>query len=440
MLRNSNGSIYFANDNGENSACLRGRKHWEKDIKKWQRLVSFVRKINKFFHGTDEPSMYHMSYFNPMNLITLRFLTRIFFISNEFWDQIIVPLYSSSFLTIELNAVPAMIVQVIDDLIPLLDKPHMESWTIHSQDVFDKMTDSSKVSRRHNNNNNNNKNNNKKNMTIRNEVWGFKRYNNHKVVEIYRNPITKKYVIMTTNGKVNEEFDTIVFASNSKNAANAVKNQDYMLQKTILNGFRYTSETDRSFEIGYIHSDPSIFPAVHRKDLLKKFANYIEVCKNKGNDDQNNFKYVNTFIISSWWPAINNTTNVGSGSTKHLEGNKNNNKNENAITSSSPRLVTYGLSEAESLTKIKNVVGTVENKWNHPHMSFSGLMLSMLMRFIQGKDDIYYCGSYATPANGHDLSLCSGICIAMAMGANYPFPENKDAYNDFLRLRRIMGI
>ena len=49
--------------------------------------------------------------------------------------------------------------------------------------------------------------------------------------------------------------------------------------------------------------------------------------------------------------------------------------------------------------------GTVENKWNHPHMSFSGLMLSMLMRFIQGKDDIYYCGSYATPANGHDLSL-----------------------------------
>ena len=86
------------------------------------------------------------------------------------------------------------------------------------------------------------------------------------------------------------------------------------------------------------------------------------------------------------------------------------------------------------------LVGTVENKWNHPHMSFSGLMLSMLMRFIQGKDDIYYCGSYATPANGHDLSLCSGICIAMAMGANYPFPENKDAYNDFLRLRRIMGI
>ena len=105
-----------------------------------------------------------------------------------------------------------------------------------------------------------------------------------------------KPVRVTTNGKVNEEFDTIVFASNSKNAANAVKNQDYMLQKMILNGFRYTSETDRSFEIGYIHSDPSVFPAVHRKDLLKKFANYIEV-KNKGKDDQNNLNYINTFII-----------------------------------------------------------------------------------------------------------------------------------------------
>lgn len=53
MLRNSNGEVYFANDNGENASCLRGRKYWENDIKKWQRMVYFVRKTNTFFswHG-----------------------------------------------------------------------------------------------------------------------------------------------------------------------------------------------------------------------------------------------------------------------------------------------------------------------------------------------------------------------------------------------------
>ena len=89
---------------------------------------------------------------------------------------------------------------------------------------------------------------------------------------------------------------------------------------------------------------------------------------------------------------------------------------------------------------LKNKVGEVANYKNHPHLHLSGLILAMCTRFIQGNRGVYYCGSYATPANGHDLSLCSGIAVAVHMGAKYPFPEDKEADIDFQRLRRIMGL
>jgi hypothetical protein len=31
---------------------------------------------------------------------------------------------------------------------------------------------------------------------------------------------------------------------------------------------------------------------------------------------------------------------------------------------------------------------------------------TMLLRLVQGQHGVYFCGSMATPGNGHDLSLC----------------------------------
>ena len=45
----------------------------------------------------------------------------------------------------------------------------------------------------------------------------------------------------------------------------------------------------------------------------------------------------------------------------------------------------------------------------------------------------------ATPGNGHDLSLCSGLAVAAAMGARYPF-DDADAAEDLSRLRKILGV
>lgn len=43
-------------------------------------------------------------------------------------------------------------------------------------------------------------------------------------------------------------------------------------------------------------------------------------------------------------------------------------------------------------------------------------------------------------ATGHDLSLLSGFVVAHALGADYPFPDDKEARKDFDRLRVLMGL
>lgn len=53
---------------------------------------------------------------------------------------------------------------------------------------------------------------------------------------------------------------------------------------------------------------------------------------------------------------------------------------------------------------------------------------------------MYYCGSYTTPGNGHDLSLLSGFVIAdlISGGGSYPFKGKEKACEDFERLKKIM--
>lgn len=68
------------------------------------------------------------------------------------------------------------------------------------------------------------------------------------------------------------------------------------------------------------------------------------------------------------------------------------------------------------------------------------LMVTQLLRLIQGRRGVYYCCNYTTPGNGHDLSLLSGFCAAHAVGASYPFPGNVEAEKDFHRLRNLMGL
>jgi len=53
---------------------------------------------------------------------------------------------------------------------------------------------------------------------------------------------------------------------------------------------------------------------------------------------------------------------------------------------------------------------------------------------------LYYCSNWTTPGNCHDMSLLSGFLCAHAIGAEYPFPDEREARKDFHRLNDLMGV
>ena len=72
-------------------------------------------------------------------------------------------------------------------------------------------------------------------------------------------------------------------------------------------------------------------------------------------------------------------------------------------------------------------------------MSLRNLIIMSLMKFLQGKGDLYYCGTFTTPEGGHDLSFMSGLVAASAIGAPYPFAgKSPNAVADFNQMQRMM--
>ncbi|CAM9269766.1 unnamed protein product, partial [Ectocarpus fasciculatus] len=376
FIKDSTGHTFFHGND------FKVRPRHKNDFRKWVILVGIVRTVNSFFAGTKEKSLYHVSILNPFNMLSLRMMCRLCFISSDFWDCVIVPLYMSSFLTIKLDEVPAVILPTLDDLISVSTTPKMQSWKGSSKDVFSRMANTCK----------------------------FESCCGQKVLACVRNDVTLKWSVITDKREY-MNFDKIVFATNSYHAMAAQSGLPF-LERCILSNIRYTDDDDDSFSIGIIHSDSSVLPKDCGDDLLHNYANYVEA----RSDGRGSKCYTNTFILSSWLPI--------------LRGEDNDERR------SLPRLVTYGTEPK----LIEGKQGTVKNFRNHPKMCSVGLASAMAMRYIQGNRGVFYCGSCSTPGNGHDLSLCSGIAIAIAMGASYPFPHDAAAERDFKRLKTIMGL
>ena len=89
--------------------------------------VDVIHWLMFAFAGTDVVSLYHMSWLNPLNLVPLRLLCRFFGVSDAFWDEIVVPLYASSFLTTNLDWIPSVILPIVDDIISVAKPPALES-------------------------------------------------------------------------------------------------------------------------------------------------------------------------------------------------------------------------------------------------------------------------------------------------------------------------
>jgi predicted NAD/FAD-binding protein len=110
---------------------------YQKDMKRWNFMISIIRFVTRLFAGSSG-SLYAFSFLNPCNLVPLRLFSKLF-VSHEFWRDIVVPIYSTTFLTCNLDSIPCVIAPTMNDIIPLDQCPVLNTWTEGSSEVFEKL-------------------------------------------------------------------------------------------------------------------------------------------------------------------------------------------------------------------------------------------------------------------------------------------------------------
>ena len=84
----------------------------------------------------------------------------------------------------------------------------------------------------------------------------------------------------------------------------------------------------------------------------------------------------------------------------------------------------------------------MNGKEAHPCLTMTNLALSnVVWPWLQGMQQgrVYFCGSYVTPGNGHDLSMLSGLVVANKIGAKYPFQNNEKSLGRFSSFANVNG-
>jgi predicted NAD/FAD-binding protein len=345
------------------------QKRFAPEFRRWKKLVAFITKVNDFFLPKKKhDSLYHFSYFNPMNLIPLYWMARLFGISSEFWDTIFVPIHCATFITTSMRGVPAVILPLLESIVPLEEPTQMGTWRGAPRQVFDRMT----------------------------APFADKVHTDHEITAVKRR--NGCFVIGDAKGRF-YEVDRVVFACDATAVLNALESPSW-LQRLLFSNAEYVDDVDPSFSSFVVHSDTSIFPEKNRQRILSDFNTYSEI------DEKGALEC--TFVISAQNPSI---------------------KDKGV-----PMLVTFNS---------KKAIDKVQKRVDLPHpthtMSLRNMIIMSMIRFLQGKDGIHYCGTFTTPEGGHDLSFMSGLVAAHAIGAPYPFSQdNSDAVADFKQMQKMM--
>lgn len=179
-------------------------KGFEADLGRWDKLVAFVRGVNGRFSSGGAPSLYEYSPLNPLNLFPLRRLATIFGISARFWERVFVPIHSSSFLSVELDTLPAAIAPSIEDIVSLAHGAKLRTWSGSSRDVFTRLSQ------------------------------GFPE-RIHRGATIARVRRARDGITITTNAGTEASFDRVVFACNP-HAALRMLEQPTVRERAILGG------------------------------------------------------------------------------------------------------------------------------------------------------------------------------------------------------------
>ena len=100
-------------------------------LARWAAMVRFARGLNWVFNlGPRRSSLYDLSMLNPLNVLPLRWLATLFGVSAACWEDIVVPMYFSTFLSSKLDLVPAVILPIVSDIIPLTEPAILKSWQV----------------------------------------------------------------------------------------------------------------------------------------------------------------------------------------------------------------------------------------------------------------------------------------------------------------------
>lgn len=391
------------------------RKVFEKDFKLYNMVERFTDKTINFFKLTwapwrwgDSPSMYDnhtgLGLFNPMNVIPLYSLFKLVGGSDEWWNIIFTPHYTASFLVDELRPFPAVFGPLIEAQIPL--NPNGENtWKGSSKrgdtdcnittcvtwkdagngirEVFAKLT---------------------KDVDLR---------ENTRILNVEILPNGKKRVHTEYDKYV--DVDRVIFACPSNAIGNMYKKHGN-LEEMILSTPVYADDHHPSsgHMHAVMHSDGSVIDEKYRDTVLKRASNYVEITKLSNGELNIENQY--NFGVQTPGPGVYDLP----------------------LEKKPVMLISHALGEGKTIDP-SLVRGTGNHARAHPLYSGYNIAAQLSLRLVQGKNGIYYCSNWTTPANCHDMSLLSGIVCAHAIGAKYPF-EDKEAKKDFHRLRDLMGI
>jgi predicted NAD/FAD-binding protein len=239
-------------------------RRYARDLARWRRLVRFASAVNQTLYGPDsDDSLYAMSPANPLNYTPLRAFSAMFGVSVGFWADVIVPLYSSSFLTVRLEGIPAAIIPALDRMISVEHGGVMRTWRGSSAEVFSGLL-GSLAGRVH----------------TGCRVVGVERRNDR--------------VVLRDDAGGSHVFDRAILTS----TATGIEHQTW-LEREVLAKVKYADDEDPSFLYGHVHGDESVLPEPHRETILRDYCTFIDVVE----DGRGGLRYENHFVLSSWVPA-----------------------------------------------------------------------------------------------------------------------------------------
>ena len=217
---------------------------------------------------------------------------------------------------------------------------------------------------------------------------------NSRVEKVTRNKNNKVNVeFKGINGKECKEFDEVIFATHADIALSLIENPS-PLEKILLSGFEYTKVQS------VLHRDGSV---------LAPNLPYRCYCEFNGVN-----RKINQKLNGSLTRVINRLSCY-----------------QNIKT---PILVTF-----DAKMPISEELVYLKKDWKIPKLRPVDMANKKKITKIQGLDRFWFCGT-DTSFTGHEGAILSGLVIAEALGAKYPFYNNDWAKIQFDVVKGIMGI